>query len=518
MIPTRRKKISLSMGLVLVLLFIGLLFLVDNSGSGEGSGSGEPVLQLDGRTFKQSEFDRLGTNSMRIAAQMGLMELLGQLGGNTYPPDPNLFFANRLIMRDAAESYGIYPNEAAINAFIRERSSFTSPDGTFQSDAFNNLVDNIGRWGMTETDIRSLVSDHLACEQLARLIGGGLLPDLQATSRMFDADRQEVTVALATLSVEEFKKSLNPTDEEVKAFWEKSKESFKTEPEIRVSYFIAGEAQPAPAAPAAPGEQKEVDPARRAADMKLGQDVDNLLAELGKSKGQNFEELAAKQGWTVQSTGFFTRSNLPAALDLKARNERTTADFLFAISKTSNPLSVFSDPIGVGESQWLLARLDEIHPVRNMTFEEAKDQARAALIEKDAASAMLKRAEELEAELSKAVEAKAPFEEAAKALNLEVKSYGPFRRDQPPLDAPASQDLFPAVQDLTPGSMAKLIKLDDQAVLVFLQSREAERLPNPEAELTATAERFASFHERAAFQSWLTARRNSGGYKVLQAR
>jgi hypothetical protein len=512
------KKHSVLMGVVLVLLFLGLLFFVKNAGSSQGAGAatGGPAIKLNDRTFLQSEVDRLGKNSMGLAARMRLTDLLDQLGGSFYAPDANLFFANRMILRDAMQSYGIYPNDAAINTFIRERSVFTSADGTFQAEAFSNLVDSIGRMGMSEGDIRSLVSDYLGAEQLARLVGGGLLPDLQATSRMFDADRQEVTVAIATLSTEEFKKSLNPTEDEVKEFWEKSKKSYLTEREIKVSYLIAGEALP-PAAPAATaGEKKEIDPARRAADMKLSQEVDNLLAELGTTNGKNFEELAKKQGWQLQSTEFFNRTQLPVALDLKARNDRTTADFLFAITKTSDPLSVFSDPIPVGESQWLLARLDDSKPVREMTFEEAKTAARNNLIEKQAASGMLKRAAELQVELATKVAAKTPFAEAAKALSLEVKTFGPFRRNQPPVDAPASDRLFEAVQDLTPGSMADLIELDGQAVLVFLQSREAERLANADAQLNSTAERLANFHERSAMQAWLTQRRAAGNYTVLQ--
>jgi hypothetical protein len=517
MISTRRKKISLAMTLMLVLLFFGLLFFVSDDGIGQGAGTGQAVIELNDRTFHQSEVDRLGKNSMGLAARMRLTDMLDQLGGSFYAPDANLFFANRMILRDAMESYGIHPNDAAINAFIRERSVFTSADGTFQAEAFNNLVNGIGQMGMTEADIRALVRDYLGAEQIARLVGGGLLPDLQATSRMFDADRQEVTVAVATLGAEEFKKSLDPTADEVKAFWEKSKGAYLTEREIKLTYLIAGEAAPAPAAAPAPDERKEVDPARRAADLKLSQEVDNLLTELDASMGKDFEELAAKKGWQLQSTEFFNRSNLPVALDLKARNERTTADFLFAITKTSDPRSVFSEAIPVGESQWLLARLDDSRPVREMTFDEAKDMARSDLIEKQASAAMLKRAAELHLELSTKVDAKTPFAEAAKALNLEVKTYGPFRRNQAPADAPASERLFEAVQDLTPGSMAELIELNDQAVLVFLQSREAERMPNADAQLTSTAERLANFHERSAMQAWLAQQRAAGNFTVLQA-
>lgn len=518
MIPTNRKKLSVSMGVVLVLLFLGLLFFVKNSDPSEGSGTGGPVIEIDGHTFLQSEYDRLGPDSMSLAARMRLTDMLDELGGSFYAPDPDLFFANRMILRNATKSYGIYPDNAAINSFIRERSVFTSADGTFQADGFNDLVNGIGRLGMTEVDVRSLVSDYLASEQLARLIGGGLLPDLQATSRMFDADRQEVTVAVATLTAEEFKKSFNPTDEEVLAFWQTSKKSYQTEREIKLSYLIAGEATPAPAVAPAPGEKPEVDPARRAADILLTQEVDNLLTELDASMGKDFEELAKKKGWQLQSTEFFTRSQLPAALDLKARSDRTTADFLFAITQTADPRSVFSEAIPVGESQWLLARLDDSRPVREMTYDEAKDLARKDLIEKQSASAMLKRAAELQVELSKAVAAKTPFDDAAKALNLEAKTYGPFRRNQPPVDAPASQQLFEAVQDLVPGSMANLIELDGQVALVFLQSREAERMPDADAQLNSTAERLANFHQRAAFQSWLTQRRASGNYKVLRSR
>ena len=49
-------------------------------------------------------------------------------------------------------------------------------------------------------------------------------------------------------------------------------------------------------------------------------------------------------------------------------------DELFRIEPTSDPLSKFSQPIAVGDNQWIVARLDGEEKSRPKTFEEAKDR------------------------------------------------------------------------------------------------------------------------------------------------
>jgi hypothetical protein len=519
MIENFRKYTGLMIG-VLGLLFVGLIFFAVDSPSArdDGSGAGAPAVELNGQTYSEGTYQRLGSSSAGLAFQLQMGGMLEQLGGHPYYPDPQLFFANRMILRRAMETYGISPSDSAVNAFIRERSAFTSPDGTFNSEGYRNLVNNIGRLGMTEADVRSLVADSLALEELAPLIGGGLLPDLQATTRIYDADRQELTVAVASLTAESFTKTFTPSDEEIRAFWETTKKSFQTEPTIKLSYVLVGPA-PTPVDPAKPAEPvKDVDPQKQAADLKISDEVDLFLVEVDKTLGKGFEEAAKKHGWAIQQTDHFSRKAVPEALNLQVRgraDRQTAADFLFSIVPTSDPLSVFSEAIPVSESQWLVARLDERVEAREMTFDEAKDQARTLLIETQAGKAMVARAKEIETEISKALAAGTSFSDAAKAHGLTATTYGPFRRNQPPLGAPAANQLFEVAQDLAPGSLAKLIELPDQSVFVFLQSREAERPENPEAELKGTAERHAGFNERAAIQAWFAQQRTLGNHKVL---
>lgn len=516
MIDNLRKYTGLIV-VVLVLLFLGLVFFAKNANSNQGHQTGEPVIQIDGKTFLDSEYQRLGPNSMRLAAQLRLYGMFEQLGGGYFNPDPDLFFANRIILRDAAEEFGIYPSDAAISTFLRERSAFTSQDGTFQTELFANFISSIGRLGMTEADVRALVADQLALEQLSPLVGGGLLADLHATGRLYDSDRQLLTVSTATLQAEPFRASLQPTDDDLRAFWQKSKASYLTEPAIKVTYFLVGQ----PGSPEKkPEEAKEAkpDPAKQAADRALSEQVDNFIVELDKTRGSGFEESAKKNGWEIKTTDFFTRSNIPAdlALEMRGHAGETAADRLFAMSPGSDPLTAFSDALPVGERQWLVARIDQSQPAREMTYDEAKDKVRARFIDTEANKLVLEKAKQVQAELAKALANKTALAEAAKPLNLEFKSFGPFARNQPPTGAPASDRLFEVAQDLAPGTLADPVDLGGQVVLVFVEARQAERLPNAEAQLNATAGRLTNLHERAAFQGWLTQRRNAGNYKILK--
>ena len=143
-----------------------------------------------------------------------------------------------------------------------------------------------------------------------------------------------------------FEDKIEPTEEEIKKYWEGISDSFTTEPRRKFTYIVATpvlpEAKPEEEAPEtladaaaseeakqAAAKKKEEEKAKRAAalaeerrkkQLELDAMVDDFLFKLEEQKGAGFEELAKANGWEVKTTELFARSAAPKDLDVKMRS------------------------------------------------------------------------------------------------------------------------------------------------------------------------------------------------------
>jgi hypothetical protein len=280
-------------------------------------------------------------------------------------------------------------------------------------------------------------------------------------------------------------------------------------------------AVPAPATPAPSAAPPKPDPAkaaeeaakaakaaaeaeaRRKIDRALAEGVDNFLGQLEDSKGGEFETLAKENGWE---------------LDLQVRSggqrSQTIADYLFGMSITADPLSKFTPAIPVGEGQWLIARLDEEQKEAVKSYEEARADARAQLIERLAKEAMKSEAENATKLLRDALKAGKTFEAAAKELNLTVRPLGPFTtRDQPPGETDA-QSIFQHVATADPGSIPDVLVQEERALIVHLVAREIVKEENLRTRIESQVNTESSRNQYAAFQAWLAELRNAANVQT----
>ena len=99
----------------------------------------------------------------------------------------------------------------------------------------------------------------------------------------------------------------------------------------------------------------------------------------------------------MKTTELFSQTAPPKELDLKLRSSSRggkAVDELFRIEPTSDPVSKFSQPIPVGENQWLVAHFEGEEKSRPKTYEEARVEARDNYIQENAIKAMKAATEE----------------------------------------------------------------------------------------------------------------------------
>ena len=499
--------------------------------------------------------EALGSGSFELASSLarsgdfGLYQFVMGLstGANSQDDAAEKFFIGRMILRKAKDEFGIHPGEDEISDYIRSLRAFAGPDGKFSEENYRNFVEKgIGRLGMTEGDLRELASDVLASNKLTALIGSGLASNREVVAESLALDNQQIDGAIASISIDPYEAAINPTDEEIKAYWEVIQDAFVTEPLRKFTYILvapempedlADEPEEAPsiadatlsdeakkkkddekAAKQAERAAKLAD-ARRQKQIELDTLVDDFTYELEQQKGVGFEELAKENNWEVRTTELFSKKDVPTELDIKLRSSSrggNAVDELFRIEETSDPVSKISQPIAVGENQWLVARLDGEEKSRAKTFEEAKDEARDKYIQEKAAEAMKAAADEAVAKINEGLAAGKSFAEAAKEAGIpEVKEVtkvtSTYRPD--PIDEP--KNLFEAGRNVEPGTLAPVITEADRAFIFHVAKREVVKEPDAAARIDAEVASRANRNELLAFNSWLTARTEAAKVEKL---
>ncbi|MES2475200.1 MAG: SurA N-terminal domain-containing protein [Verrucomicrobiota bacterium] len=541
MIENLRKYTGLMIA-TFVILFISFFFL--DSQSMQNFKSGTSMFKINGRTYSDKEYNTLGAGSFELAsmlAQSGDYSLyqfiMGLSSGASSRDDaPMKFFTGRMILRQAMDDYGVHPSDAEVTNYLRTMRVFNGPDQKFSAETYQNFITRgMGRLGLSEKDLRMLAEDILAMKKINAIVGSGLESNSAAVAANMALENQRVSGSTAKLALAPFEEKIEPTEEEIKTYWETVSDSFTTEPRRKFTYLLASpvavidetpeekesiaDATASEEAKKAAAAKKEEEKAKRATEMaekrrKAQFDLDTLVSDfvdsLEEDKGAGFEELAKEYKWDVKTTELFPLSAVPKELDLSVRFSSQggkVADQLFKIVETSDPLSKISEAIPVGENQWIIARVDEEEKSRAKTFEEARAEARAQYISEKASEALKTAANENITKLKAAITAGKSFADAAKEVGLtEIAPFTDLTRTTTPDGATQPQNLFETVRTLDPGSIAEVIMESDRAFIVHLDKREVVKEADQEARIKTEVASRTSENETIAFVAWIAER------------
>ncbi|MES2657908.1 MAG: SurA N-terminal domain-containing protein [Verrucomicrobiota bacterium] len=555
MIENLRKYTGLMIA-IFVILFISFFFL--DTSSVRNMSSGQDYLKIAGRTYTDKEFRNLGAGSYDLASMLAgsgdyslYQFIMGLSSGATSRDDaPEKFFIGRMILHQAKEDYGVYPSDQEITDYLRTLRVFNGPDQKFSAEAYHNFIDRgMGRLGLSEKDLRSLAEDVIAMKKINSIVGSGLTADRDAVAKNLALENQQISGELVKLDLAPFEAKIEPTEEEIKKYWETVSDSFTTEPRRKFTYIIAtpeavvdteaDKPEPESIADAAASDEvkkaaekkKEEEKAKRATEKaeerrKKQFDLDSLVSDfvddLEEEKGAGFEALAKANNWEVKTTEFFPLSAVPKELDLSVRFSSQggkLADQLFKITETSDPLSKISEAIPVGENQWVVARIDGEEKSRPKTYEEARNDARAQYISEKAAEALKTDANEKVTKIKELLAAGKSFADAAKEVGIaETKAFTAITKTSRPDGASEPQNLFESARNLDPGTLGEIITESDRTFILYVAKREVVKEENAAAKIDSEVTARANENETYAFAGWIAERIEAAQVEPLYKR
>lgn len=517
----------------LVAVFIGFI-LMDSQQFFRSSGG--TVMTVNNVSYDVNTYHRLGSSSRKLAMQLTSYQSMDMYSFSAALTDTKTesedamdksFFVNRLLLQQAGRDFGIQPGNEEILKFLRERSVFTDTDPTdptvkkFNQEGYESFIKNgLGKNGMGEADLFALVKDFLIYEKLSALIGGAIAINPDDVKQAYQSNRQKITASYVKLPLDEFKAKQQPTEEQLKEFWELRKESYTTETRRKFTYVIgtpkyeAGtEKAPEPPKAEKPGDappepsaaDKEIMEKRRKAELAVAASMDDLLTEIENSKGGEFENEVKELGWELRVTELFTASTMPEVLlPLTPRKTtKTLTQLLFDLKTTSDPISKFTASFPIGEADWFIARLDGEEASREKTYEEAKEEVAKQWTEEKGREALKIAAEEAKKKIEEAIKGGKSFADAAKDVGLTASTVGPITQSETPdgqVDAPA---IFKAAQYLNSGNLTDIINTETGAVIAIVDKREIVKEPSLEMMMMGYIRQYENQTRIFAFQSWL---------------
>jgi hypothetical protein len=535
-------------GLIIVFFVLVLIgFLFTDYGRMQDAGTGAPYIKVAGRNYTDAEYNRFGqagqqlTQGLMRSGDYQFFSFLVMLSGNEKSQEERSknFFANRMLLRSAKEEFGVYPGEEEIDTYIRKIRIFASQDGAFSQEQYRNFIEKgIGRLGLTEADIRELVSDLLAQEKISEILASGLSSDRELIAKQNAIDKQRLSAQVARLDLAPIKESIKLSDEEVKAYWETIQDAFMTSEKRKFRYFLVKpEFVLEPAEIAALGEKAteeekaahtkataertaKIAEDRRKAQLEAGRKLDAFLIKLEDPNNGTFEQIAQNEKYELKQTELFALADAPAELKTTLRgtsSEGNAADALFRLVVTSDPASKISPPIGLSDGAWLVASIDQVEESRVKTFEEARSEALAKLTEEKASGALKKAAEEAIEKIKAALATGKNFADAAKEAGItnEIVAVPEVTSGYQGDTTKVPANLFDAAKLVDPAALAEPILEAERAFLVLVEKREFVKNKDTASAIDAEVSSAVEGLKMASFSSWIAAKNEAANVEIL---
>lgn len=445
-----------------------------------------------------------------------------------------------------ANKWNIPPaTDEEIAASIQNLRMFQGADGQFDRAAYSRFRDDLktNPRGQTEADIKRVLSDDVRMEKVNKLLAGpGYVLPGDIKTQLERADTTW-TVNTATADYAAFAPDLEPTDAELKKFFDENSFRYQVGPRIVASYvefpttaylnevnvtdaevrayYDQNPARfPKPGnAPAAPNPAAPT-PADPDADFMFVRP--QVEAALKLERAQN-RALQAASDFAVQ------------VFESKVKNDATLDQFLAAQNRTPKPLAPFTreaGPTELGGSGEISEEAFKLGPDRFVSepvrtpggaavlfwketqpphipeFQEVRERVATDYTESEKRKRFVELGKTIKNELESRLKAGDTFEQAAAAaartagLKLATKTVGPFTARNRPQDLDYSA--ANALDGLDQGEVSDMVLTADKGIFVHAAEKKAPDLSESNPRYVETREQVARYTAQMAASAYLS--------------
>ena len=236
-----RKVIKGWLGKALLILFLTPLALVGIEGYFSGGKSEDSAKVVNGQDISKKELEAL-TKTFKeqyLAYANGDETLLNQSFIQNKAMDT--LIARSLLLQQA-EKLGISLSDAQIEQMVAQQPSFQE-NGKFSETLYANYLRSVNM--TNDALVANLRQDHALKMLTATFTDYALVSKLDI-EQIANLQTEQRTLHLASIKLDEYKKNIKVSPQEVSAYYEKHKNAFKQVASVDVDYVVLTPANVAP--------------------------------------------------------------------------------------------------------------------------------------------------------------------------------------------------------------------------------------------------------------------------------
>ncbi len=387
----------------------------------------------------------VSTNEYRIAYQQERNRLQQMLGANF---DPDMFEAqlkqsalervidNRVLIQNGVAS-GLRISDAQLAGQIQALAPFQT-DGQFSKALYEQQLRTQGE---SPTGFERRVRNALLADQLILGVTASEFATKKELEELYRLQEQKRTIGYFTIPLEDFKKDVKVSDDEIKDFYEKNQDRYQTPELVSVEYVELSAKALAKQITVDEAEVKKyfesqkhrfvVPEERRASHIliQVAQEAGDDVVEKARKKAQDlydrikkgeaFDKLAKKNSDDPGSAeqggdlGFFARGIMDESFEKAA--------FQLKVGEVGEPVR--------SRFGFHIIKLTDIHAEQQKPYEKVHAELETQLRQQKAEAAYFEKAETL---ANLAYEHPESLQSVSEELGLKVKTSAPFTRSGGP--------------------------------------------------------------------------------------
>ncbi|MBN9343619.1 MAG: hypothetical protein BGO76_08105 [Caedibacter sp. 38-128] len=360
-------------------------------------GGGMTVASVGGTKITLQQFSRsLNLELARVETSLK-QKLLPEQQKQFYPLILERLVNDTLLNKET-QRLGVTVTDDFLRRIVTEDKNFHDEKGVFDRQRFNIFL---SQTGLTEVNFFNEIRQEILRNELMEAVFGGIKAPASLVQRIYAFVEQKRLISIATIESAKIKLDHEPTQEEVKGFYDKNSTLF-TAPEYRdISALILTPTVVMPLIQLDEAQIKQAYETRReefkeqsfakvkdkiSDDLKKQMAADKLYELTNKiddaiGGGATLEEVSKKYQIPmvhfskVANDGKFA-PNTQASRDQLDDQALTSKIIKDAFQQT---LNVVGSAMEAGESKYFIARVDKIYLSQLLPFDQVKTEARIAL-------------------------------------------------------------------------------------------------------------------------------------------
>ncbi len=514
-----RKNARWIMAGVLLLLIPGFIMLFTTTGRTDRQGGDLPTIH--GKPVNAVELERMVN---LVQAQYVILQgrelrktsdTLNQLKQEA---------VIQLLMDRKAEELGVRVTDAELAQQVRRLPVLLNEAGQFEPERYRRLTIYLNNKGINEAVFEHVLRSQLLHEKLQQLITAVAQATPAEVQQVYLPLHEKLTIDLVHFEMANNQTPITTSNEEVRAFYEQSKESFRTPARVKVRYAVFPVADalktiklsddeiaefydrnkfkytdtnnvPKPLEAVKTVLQDELLKLRaeRAAGDRATELTVKLVRQTDATK-PDFTKLAGSLSGAVKETGYLTAHDKPAGLEV-------SADFLQK-AFTLTPDQPYSDPIAGANAFYVLEYVDG-QPSAIPAFAEVQEKATAQVKQLRRYAVTLEQARATVEQLKKLVAGGRTFASACAELKLKIETPAPFTVSDEKLGLPAAASIQQASLGMKVGAVSDLLRTLTGGVVFSLRDRHAADIAEFEKNKEQLTRQVLQRNRQALFNDWI---------------